>query len=361
MCVVRGYDAPTMDDETPAPRKLSRLAIASFLVGVLGSGVVALLPDAGESGLKYVGAYLMAVGGLSVLLGIGARLEIYAKEPAYGGGLWALGGTIVGLLALCVGFMMHYGVGATRGRPLRLCGRIAAAPTTRTDAWIEGAAPELQGLTPTLRERLGAEWLQDAREEYASIPAFSLLSLHLTRLAAPPELVMASHRAALDEVSHARRCFTLATAYLGRPCGPGEWPALATVTRQVDLPTLACEALADGCVGEGTAAEVAAAAAVQTRDPVVRALLVDIARDEAQHAALAWDVLAWALVTGGAAVAQAVVACARTLPATVVAQGEASLAEHGRLPAAEVAALHEGVVAAAQARLSGLLPAARAA
>ena len=183
-------------------------------MGLLGLGIFALLPS--DMG-KDAGAYLMAAGGLALLLGIGGRLEIYAKEPARKGKLWAFGGTMVGLFALFLGFMVHYAVGATRGRPLRLRGRIAAAPTTRTDAWIEGAAPELHDLTPALRERLGTEWLQDAREEYASIPAFSLQSLHLTQLAAPPELVMASHRAALDEVSHARRCFALATAYLGRP------------------------------------------------------------------------------------------------------------------------------------------------
>ncbi|HEY0134753.1 MAG TPA: ferritin-like domain-containing protein, partial [Nannocystis sp.] len=308
-----------MDDATPAPRKLSRLAIASCVVGGLGLAAVALSPGADQPGDS--GKYLMVVGGLAILLGIAGRLEIYAKEPAYGGGLWALAGTLVGLGALVVGFMMHFAVGATHGRPLRLRGRVAAAPTTTNEAWIEGAAPDLEGLTPALRERLGKEWLQDAREEHASIPAFSLLSLHLTRLAAPPELVVASHHAALDEVTHARRCFALASAYLGRPCGPAGWAALATASQEVDLATLACEALADGCVGEGTAAEVAAAAAAQARDPVVRAVLVDIARDEARHAALAWDVLAWALAAGGEAVAQAVSARARALPVAAVDAG----------------------------------------
>ena len=95
---------------------------------------------------------------------------------------------------------------------------------------------------------------------------------------------------------------------------------------------------------------------------MVRGLLIDVARDEAQHAALAWDVLTWALASGGAAVARAVVASARALPrAVVLADSDESLAEHGRLPLAEVAALRREVVAAAQARLAGLLPALRAA
>ena len=63
------------------------------------------------------------------------------------------------------------GLRGLHGRLLRLRGRVAVAPTTATHAWIEGAAPELEGLAPALRERLGMAWLQDAQEEHASIPA----------------------------------------------------------------------------------------------------------------------------------------------------------------------------------------------
>ena len=73
--------------------------------------------------------------------------------------------------------------------------------------------------------RLAAAWLEIAQLEHASIAAFASLSLRLLAAGAPAELVTASHRAALDEVEHARIAFELASVYGGRRVGPGRFDA----------------------------------------------------------------------------------------------------------------------------------------
>ena len=56
---------------------------------------------------------------------------------------------------------------------------------------------------------------------------------------------------------------------------------------------LDAESLIDGCLLEGVAAEVAKRALFRARDRQVQAALAIIARDEASHAELAWDVVRW--------------------------------------------------------------------
>ena len=51
----------------------------------------------------------------------------------------------------------------------------------------------------------------------------------------------------------------------------------------------------EGCVRETVGAAVAAVQAARATDPRVRAVMTQIARDEARHAALSWRVHAWAL------------------------------------------------------------------
>ena len=75
--------------------------------------------------------------------------------------------------------------------------------------------------SPELRERAAAWWLRAALLEHASIASFARFSLELLRYGAPPELVVGAHRAALDEVAHARLAFALASSWSGRDLGPG--------------------------------------------------------------------------------------------------------------------------------------------
>jgi hypothetical protein len=259
-----------------------------------------------------------------------------------------------------------YGLGGVGGgRPYLVEGRArTATPAWRGD-WSSKAAPDLDALGHTLRQKLLEGWLADARLEHASVAAFARLTLELLALGAPPDLIEGSQRASLDEIEHARDCFALASAYAGAPIGPGGL-ALEGALEQSSLVELAVRTVHEGCVGETIAALVASAALRGATDPAVRAALRRIARDEAQHAELSWRVVAWALRAGGPDVAHAVAhAFAQALEAPPHVQGSdvaaadrESFRAHGRLTPAELAevvkeALAEVVAPCAAALLDG--------
>ena len=132
-----------------------------------------------------------------------------------------------------------------------------------------------------------------ARLEHASVAAFGRAAAQLMELGAPLDLVEGCHRAALDEVRHARLAYALAdgllggtTTFLGLDVPPTPASTLWDVAR---------EALLEGCIGEGSAAAEAKVAAGRAREDIAKVLEV-IADDEARHAALAWKTLRWVLL-----------------------------------------------------------------
>ena len=203
----------------------------------------------------------------------------------YAKGLLAVG-VLLGLLATA-GLIFIIQFEPTGGRALRIRGNAVVAPLVISDGWrTPDIRPDISSLSPEARGALAAAWASSARSEHASVPAFSRLSLSLVSLGAPAHLVEAAHRAALEEIEHARLSFALAEAYALTPMGPGPLVELATagavtVTSRADL---ARESLVDGCLLEGAAAAYAQVALARASDPAVRAALAIIARDEASHA-----------------------------------------------------------------------------
>jgi hypothetical protein len=100
----------------------------------------------------------------------------------------------------------------------------------------------------------------------------------------------------------------------------------------------------EGCVGETLSVGLAAAQLRDATDPAVRAALARIVGDEARHAELAWDVLAWALEVGGPEVRAAVAAAAAhvELPRW---SADGALAAHGLPGGARVQQALEAVLA----------------
>jgi hypothetical protein len=97
--------------------------------------------------------------------------------------------------------------GCSIGRPLLVDGHLVVASVDRDPAWSgDPDAPSDDALTPSQRSALAEHWTRSMREEHASVAAFARLSLQLMSLGAPPELLRRVHRAAIDEVDHARRC-----------------------------------------------------------------------------------------------------------------------------------------------------------
>ena len=153
------------------------------------------------------------------------------------------------------------------------------------DAPVEFASPEHAALA-------GRKWLELARYEHASIAAFARVSLDLLGLGAPPQLIEDCHRAALDEVEHAKAALAVARALLDEDVDFGPLPLPSA--RTASLREVAVEALVEGCIGEATAAARAEVAAGRACAPIATVLRT-IAADETRHAALGWATVRWAL------------------------------------------------------------------
>ncbi|MEZ4316331.1 MAG: hypothetical protein R3F61_02455 [Myxococcota bacterium] len=118
-------------------------------------------------------------------------------------------------------------------------------------------------------------WRARAHDEARSVDAFEAIARDLERLGAPRSLVERAEDAARDEARHA----DIAARRAGGAVLPGRLPLPAPLDRH----TFVERTILEGCLGEALAAEVLAA---EGED--------DIARDEARHAQLAWDIVAWA-------------------------------------------------------------------
>ncbi len=203
----------------------------------------------------------------------------------------------------------------------------------------ETTLPDVASLSMEDRANLGAAWARDGQLEHASIASFGRFALALLALGAPADLIEDAHRAAVDEVRHARLCFGLASAYAGETIGPGTFPFDGRVEVTDNLAQLAACTAEEGCIGETIAACVAAEQLALATDPAVRRALEIIVADESRHAELAFRTVAWAIRVGGtsvrAAVARVFGAMNITEPIGDDHQNDALVA-HGRLaPLAE--------------------------
>lgn len=229
------------------------------------------------------------------------------------------------------------------GRPYRDEDEIVTAPPARRADWSGGdIQPDVTGLSSEERRAQAARFRRQALLEHASIASFARVALALMTAGAPPELVAGTHRAALDEVEHARACFALAGAFSGEAEGPGRFPIHPFALIDGDLAKLAADTMRDGCIEETLSTIEAAEALAEASDPAVRAVLARIVADEAGHAELAFRTVLWAISAGGAPVVEAVT--------SVIADAQRATREPGsRRAFAEV------VLPAARALL-GLLP-----
>jgi hypothetical protein len=244
------------------------------------------------------------------------------------------------------------------GRALRVARRTVTAHAIDTAGWdVELTGAEAAPSPLELRRALARLWAESARAEHASVPAFSRLSLTLVALGAPARLVTAAHRAALEEIDHARLAFSLASAYAGEPVGPGPLPELlkARSVTAASLAELAAESLVDGCLLEGVAAEVARRALFRARDGQVQAALTVIARDEASHTDLAWEVVEWCCEKGGDPVRRSLTTALTNAPASVTPPDiPGELADHGWLGAGAWEEAFRATAATVAARVAEL-------
>jgi hypothetical protein len=220
-------------------------------------------------------------------------------------GLVFFGVVVVAVLGLA--WFANLTDSGTHGRALRVGGRVVTArlaPAAAATGWgCSASAPmtvDTSSLSAAARAALADAWTERARSEHASVPAFSRLSLTLMAMGAPAQLVEAAHRAAIEEIGHARLVFGMAEAYLGAPVAPGPLAELraAPAVTALSLAELAAESLIDGCLMEGVAAATAEAESACALDPVLRDALATIAREERSHAELGWAIVSWSCQQG---------------------------------------------------------------
>lgn len=136
----------------------------------------------------------------------------------------------------------------------------------------------------------GGRFARLAHMEAASVRAFRDLERSLVSFDAPARLVRAARRAREDEIRHARAMTRIARRF-------GETRPSLRIQRTT-TPTLV-ELLADnaveGCANETFGALLLTCEAERETDPRIRRTLRRVARDEANHAALAWEILRWGL------------------------------------------------------------------
>lgn len=127
-----------------------------------------------------------------------------------------------------------------------------------------------------------------AHLEAASVTAFRVLRDELRANGAPKKLVRAAARAARDEIRHTRATGALARRFGAQPRLPQVGPVASR-----SLEAIALENAVEGCVRETYGALLATHQARHAADPVVRAAMLRIARDETRHASLSWQVARW--------------------------------------------------------------------
>jgi hypothetical protein len=200
-----------------------------------------------------------------------------------------------GLFGVCLSVDLdHYSefkFNLSHGRPLRCADGSSWRGQTRLGR--RRSASLGRQLAPAERERIGLSYLEDGLDEHASVPAFERLAWELAEHGAPRSLIARARAAAAQEIRHARTCFALAAAYLGRDVRASELPYVH-VRRARPLAEIARESWWDGCIGEGCAAQLVLERAANAHDFAERQALREIARDERGHARLAAQVVAWA-------------------------------------------------------------------
>jgi hypothetical protein len=194
-------------------------------------------------------------------------------------------------------------------RPFLVGSSLRAAPAVARDDWRESSI-SAGSMDPSTRDALARAWLDDAREEHASVAAFARFTMLMLSVGAPPELIAKSQRASLDEIVHAKCCFGLAARYGGIAVGPGPLPvhdALAPLS----LAQIAALTAEEGCVGETLGVLLALEQLAVAADHQIVRILRRIVTDEARHAELAWAFVSWAVRCGGGEVLAAVDGAAR--------------------------------------------------
>lgn len=188
-------------------------------------------------------------------------------------------------------------MGPVPGRPFVVNGERRRATVETGSGWKTALAPDLSRLDQGQLAKLGEYWAGMGREEHAGVGSFARFVLQLLALGAPADLVQEATRAMNDEIEHAKLCFGVASAALGRAVGVGALEIENCLEGSSDPWTILQATVVEGCVGETSSAAIAARARGRCTDACIATVLDRIVADESRHADLAWKFSEWVLET----------------------------------------------------------------
>jgi hypothetical protein len=152
-------------------------------------------------------------------------------------------------------------------------------------------------LDEATRARAQRDWTASAFQEYRTALACAATVHALLDARAPVDLVAVASRFPLDELVHVELCARMAMAHGGGAAieyAPGD---LIDAAPDGLPPLLAAADMAVRffCVGETASVAMLRRAWKSAKDPLSRAILGRIVKDEAAHGAFGWIFLDWAL------------------------------------------------------------------
>ena len=142
---------------------------------------------------------------------------------------------------------------------------------------------------PTSSSALGEHFARMAHLEEASVHAFEVLAQELAHHGAPATLIESALCAAQDEVRH-----TVLATTLARRFGAASTPVSIAPRPLRSLEAIALDNAEEGCVRECFGAVVGCYQAETSSDAEIAHAMSVIAQDETRHAALAFEIAAWA-------------------------------------------------------------------
>ena len=360
--------------ESPAPTSrpwrstpaLLAMSVLLILGATVAEGVGA--PSQVATGIALTGGVLFLLTAFVALFRTVSGIVALARD-VYAGKADDAGVSIPAVLGNLVmagfGMLIAYvsTVSFSRGRQLRRFGRVLLPDLRTSPDW---ATSEMTLSAENAPAGLADQWRENGKTEHASVAAFARLTLDLMGLGAPPALIAAANRDALDEIRHTELCFSIARGLDGKSVSPGPFPQAQRVatlprSRRLALAKLAVDSLVDGALHEGVSARIIAKLAQRCEVPAIRAALKEIAADEGRHAAHGWTVVSWCLAEGGRPVGNALLGAIRTLPREMRSELPLGAAEGGwerwgihghRLESDEYAAALAHVIERVQARVA---------
>lgn len=147
---------------------------------------------------------------------------------------------------------------------------------------------------PEVTERVRAEWRARIAAEYTSAAITQNVVLWLIQSGAPPDLIDAGLAIVADELAHSRASHDVYAAAGGTvpPALDRDALGLARTAAPVEHDLLHA-AVRVFCLGETVAVPLFRHLREQCTQPVARAALDRILRDEVRHRDFGWDLLDW--------------------------------------------------------------------